>query len=168
MSSLPNEIFSDITNFLPNDDITDLMLLSKTFNALLTPRLKKIDQAKKRMKEVFENEEQSIVDNGTFEVIENRIVVNCMTCDDSHMLKTFDILKEGMSLERFDDTTFLRILGALVAMPKFRQEYNISFKLARHYILHITIFELLNGPGYVDDVLRIWENVLRTEEKQIF
>ncbi|KAI1706846.1 hypothetical protein Ddc_15113 [Ditylenchus destructor] len=44
MSSLPNEIFSDVTNFLPNDDITDLMLMSKTFNALVTPRLKKINQ----------------------------------------------------------------------------------------------------------------------------
>ncbi|KAI1707489.1 hypothetical protein Ddc_14774 [Ditylenchus destructor] len=44
MSSLPNEIFADLTNFLPNDDITDLMLLSRTFNTLVTPRLKKIDQ----------------------------------------------------------------------------------------------------------------------------
>ncbi|KAI1700819.1 hypothetical protein Ddc_17928 [Ditylenchus destructor] len=44
MSSLPNDIFYHVTNFLPNDDITDLMLLSRTFNALVTSRLQKIDQ----------------------------------------------------------------------------------------------------------------------------
>ncbi|KAI1700949.1 hypothetical protein DdX_16387 [Ditylenchus destructor] len=44
MSSLPNEILYNISNFLPNDDITDLMLMSRNFNALVTLRLKKIDQ----------------------------------------------------------------------------------------------------------------------------
>ncbi|KAI1703815.1 hypothetical protein DdX_14651 [Ditylenchus destructor] len=42
---IPNEVFSDITNFLPNDDITDLMLMSWNFNALVTPRLRRIVQA---------------------------------------------------------------------------------------------------------------------------
>ncbi|KAI1701766.1 RWD domain-containing protein [Ditylenchus destructor] len=44
MCSLPNEVFSVITNFLPNDDIIDLMFLSRNFNTLVTPRLKQIDE----------------------------------------------------------------------------------------------------------------------------
>ncbi|KAI1700818.1 hypothetical protein Ddc_17927 [Ditylenchus destructor] len=112
MSSLPSEIFSNITNFLPTDNITDLMLLSRKFNAVVTPRLKKIDQAKKRMKETFENDDKLL----------NSLVTATLN---TGML---DELKERMSLERFDDTTFVRILMALVAMPKFREEYNVSGK----------------------------------------
>ncbi|KAI1699570.1 hypothetical protein Ddc_18514 [Ditylenchus destructor] len=143
MSSLPNEIFTNITDFLPNDDITDLMFLSKKFNALVTPRLQKIDEemttmnqsiksfmpvstpdtdntwitqlnlkrfkpigsnAKKRMKEVFEK----------------RVVHRNCICD----IHGLEVVKKGMSLERFDFPTFLRILGALIATLKFCQEYN--------------------------------------------
>ncbi|KAI1697112.1 hypothetical protein DdX_18675 [Ditylenchus destructor] len=55
MSSLPNEIFFDISNFLPNDDITDLMLMSRTFNALVTPRLQKINQEMTTMNQSIES-----------------------------------------------------------------------------------------------------------------
>ncbi|KAI1704926.1 hypothetical protein Ddc_15945 [Ditylenchus destructor] len=144
MSSLPTDIFYNITNFLPNDDITDLMLMSRTFNALVTPRLKKIDKdranmnqslatlmplptpenkdvwvtqlnpkrflpigsvAKKRMKELFAN---------------NQVV------DDCFRQGAFDILKKGMSLERFDDATFMCILSIFATSPEFCQEYNAS------------------------------------------
>ncbi|KAI1701404.1 hypothetical protein Ddc_17628 [Ditylenchus destructor] len=160
---LPNEIFFNITNFLPNDDITDLMLLSRKFNALVTPRLQKIDQematmdqsvesfipspepeptdrgwisqlkrfvpigskAKKRMKEVFENQEDF-----------QNFLVNVSTHfrwigSTAEGIVKFDSYKKRMSLERFDDTTFLQILGILVAIPKIRQECNISPKFAR-------------------------------------
>ncbi|KAI1700966.1 UDP-glucoronosyl and UDP-glucosyl transferase domain-containing protein [Ditylenchus destructor] len=150
MSFLPNEIVYDITNFLPNDDITDQMLMSRNFNVLVTPRLKKIDQemttmnqsiesfmpspapadnewipqlnlkrfepigseAKKRMKKVFENRTD---------------IIDCLfKINNPDMRSTLlPRLKKEMSLERFDDPTFLRILGALIAQPKFRQEYNV-------------------------------------------
>ncbi|KAI1713256.1 hypothetical protein Ddc_12016 [Ditylenchus destructor] len=154
MSSLPNEIFSDITNFLPNDDITDQMLMSRTFNALVTPRLQKIDQematmnqsieyeeiiapnpiddvcccfrclaalnlkrfepigseAKKRMKEVFENQTEFLY------------LLSIATLDTGML----DGIKTGMSLERFDDETFLRILSVLVSVPKFCEEHKIK------------------------------------------
>ncbi|KAI1706845.1 hypothetical protein Ddc_15112 [Ditylenchus destructor] len=187
MSSLPNEIFSDVTNFLPNDDITDLMLMSKTFNALVTPRLKKINQemstmdqsiksfmpspapdptdckwisqlnlerfkpigseAKKRMQKVFENERE--LPN----FLRNATLGNYL----------FDRLKERMSLERFDDETFLRILGALVSMPKFRKEYNISYKSGKLIIniaieLRMQLSYLINfdfGDAFAD-IRRIW------------
>ncbi|KAI1700814.1 macrophage migration inhibitory factor (MIF) domain-containing protein [Ditylenchus destructor] len=75
MFSLPNEIFSDITNFLPNDDITDLMLVEKLQRScdsafaknqsgewIVQLNLKKFEpigsEAKKRMKKAFENEER--------------------------------------------------------------------------------------------------------------
>ncbi|KAI1704927.1 hypothetical protein Ddc_15946 [Ditylenchus destructor] len=155
MSSLPNEIFFDITNFLPNDDITDLMLLSRTFNAHVTPRLKKINEdmatmnqsiksfmsslapknesewishrkrflpigsvAKKRMKKLFAN---------------NQVIEDCFCKFDEKQeldIGTFDILKKGMSLERFDDTTFLHIMYGLVSIPEFCQEYNVKCHFA--------------------------------------
>ncbi|KAI1731120.1 hypothetical protein Ddc_03849 [Ditylenchus destructor] len=55
MSFLPNEIFLDMTNFLPNNDITDLMLLSRKFNAFVTPRLQKIDQEMATMNQTIES-----------------------------------------------------------------------------------------------------------------
>ncbi|KAI1700822.1 hypothetical protein Ddc_17931 [Ditylenchus destructor] len=156
MSSLPNDIFYNVTNFLPNDDITDLMLLSRTFNALVTSRLQKIDQematmdqsvksfipstapvstdnkwnvqlylkrfepigspAKKRMKKVFENQT-------AFLYRLRYATLNIGMLDD---------LKERMSLERFDDSTFMRILKALLTVPKFREEYNISYETGKH------------------------------------
>ncbi|KAI1700964.1 hypothetical protein DdX_16403 [Ditylenchus destructor] len=145
MSSFPNETFFDITNFLPNDDITDLMLMSKTFNVFVTPRLKKIDhematmnqsitsfmpmptpnitireyfsrlnlkrfepigsKAKKRMKELFENEDDLL----------NRLW-------NSYRNGTLSSLKEVMSLERFDDLSFVFIFRAFV------KEYSNSIK----------------------------------------
>ncbi|KAI1695993.1 hypothetical protein DdX_19284 [Ditylenchus destructor] len=139
-SSLPNEIFADLTRFLPNSGITDLMLMSRKFNALVTPRLKKIDQgivpdpahawisplnlkqyepigsaAKKRMREVFEKEEDDLL--------------NCLrrAGDWKVPLKKF---KEKMSLQRFDDATFLRILNTLLSNPEFRRKYNVSRNMA--------------------------------------
>ncbi|KAI1713349.1 hypothetical protein Ddc_12004 [Ditylenchus destructor] len=105
MSALPNEISFDITNFLPNDDVTDLMLVSRNFNALVTPRLQKINEAKKRMKDIF----QSL---------------------SGYRYESLVRVKERMSLERFDDATFLHILSALLSKPEFRQEYNISQDVA--------------------------------------
>ncbi|KAI1699521.1 hypothetical protein DdX_17274 [Ditylenchus destructor] len=160
MASLPNEIFYDMTNFLPNDDIIDLMLLSRNFNGLVAPRLRKIDQematmdqsvkslfspsalhpgseyiseqnlkriepvgskAKKRMKEVFEDKKelQDCLGNATL---------------NTGML---DGLKKRMSLERFGDATFLRILKALFTTPKFLQDYNISLNISYICRLHI-------------------------------
>ncbi|KAI1700942.1 hypothetical protein DdX_16379 [Ditylenchus destructor] len=179
MSSLPNEIFYNITNFLPNDDITDLMLMSRNFNAHVTPRLKKIDEematvnqtiesfmpsptpeatdnewisqlnlkrfepigseAKKLMKEVFTRIEEFDI---SFDNVESRLTVNIE-------------LKKRMSLERFDDETFLRILWALLAQPKFRQEYNVSLEFACFLTTpagHNNHF----GDDRFDDVLRIW------------
>ncbi|KAI1701409.1 hypothetical protein Ddc_17633 [Ditylenchus destructor] len=172
MSSLPNEIFSDITNFLPNDDITDLMHLSRNFNAFVTPRLKKIDEdratmnqsiesfmpsptpendcdwipqlnlkqfepigskAKKQVKKVLENEENSKFFNGFL-----------------------DRLKKGMSLDRFDEPSFLRILGALVSTPKFRQDYSIPFELAYNYLQTIHLIVRYGCGEEHDDVYRIW------------
>ncbi|KAI1699566.1 hypothetical protein Ddc_18510 [Ditylenchus destructor] len=141
MSSLPNEIFFNITNFLPNDDITDLMLMSRKFNALVTPRLQKINQEmttmnqsiKSPMHEVDDYEWISQLDLKTFEPIGSKAK--------ERMKQTFEILcreskedllryKKGMSLERFDDDTFLHILDALLSKPIFRQVYNISLDMA--------------------------------------
>ncbi|KAI1695987.1 hypothetical protein DdX_19278 [Ditylenchus destructor] len=208
MSSLPNEIFYNITNFLPNDDITDLMLMSRNFNALVTPRLKKIEQeiatmnqsvesfmpspapdrsdhewisqlnlerfepigyeasylskfadpevnilskfqAKKRMREVFENH------------VELRDCVTNMTIP-SVRATMLPRLKERMSLDRFDDPSFLRIVGALVAKPKFRQEYNVPSMLPR--IMTLCYLELAqHGPIYpnVDEMKELYIDVLR-------
>ncbi|KAI1703830.1 hypothetical protein DdX_14669 [Ditylenchus destructor] len=181
MSPLPNEIVAVITNFLPNDDITDLMLLSRNFNALVTPRLEKFNQematmdqhiksfmpipapdptdcewisqldlkrfepigseAKKRMREVFEKEEDDLL--------------NCLrrAGDWNAPLDTF---KEAMSLERYDDATFLRILSALLSKPGFREEYNVSLDLAR-YIKFLCNLRLDVRYGRTfRDVKRIW------------
>ncbi|KAI1707495.1 hypothetical protein Ddc_14780 [Ditylenchus destructor] len=153
MSSIPNEVLSVITRFLADDHVADLILLSRNFNAHVTPRLKKIDEematmnqsiksftpfpapdstdnewisqldlkrflpigseAKKQMKKVFEN----YVDlRDSLGYTENPDVRS----------RLLPILKKRMSLERFDDPTFLRIVGALIATPKFRQEYNVE------------------------------------------
>ncbi|KAI1701408.1 hypothetical protein Ddc_17632 [Ditylenchus destructor] len=197
MSSLPNEILSVLANFLPNDDITDLMLLSRNFNNLVTPRLKEIDQdmttmeqhiesfmpadaihlcdhhrqpghdihetddnewipqlnlkqfepigsvAKKRAKEVFENEKNSVT-----KILEHEEKDPQFAFD---MLKR---LKKGMSLERFGDISFLRILAALVSVPKFRQEYNISFIWAKHFLMYLIVCLSLS-ESFVD-VHRMW------------
>ncbi|KAI1699516.1 hypothetical protein DdX_17268 [Ditylenchus destructor] len=189
MSSLPNEIFYNVTKFLPNDDITDLMLLSKKFNVLVTPRLRKIDQematmdqsidsfmpspapehadrewisqlnlkrfepigskAKKRMKQVFENEKdfQNFLVNVSshFRSTSHFRIISGST---ALGIAKLDSYKEIMSLERLDDLSFLQILGVLVAMPKFRQEYNISAKFARCIHMEmVTIYSILNNTS---------------------
>ncbi|KAI1699567.1 hypothetical protein Ddc_18511 [Ditylenchus destructor] len=63
MSSLPNEISFDITNFLPNDDITDLMLMSRKFNAFVTPRLKKINEDRATMNQSIKSPVPEINDD---------------------------------------------------------------------------------------------------------
>ncbi|KAI1699569.1 hypothetical protein Ddc_18513 [Ditylenchus destructor] len=171
--SLPSDIFYNVTNFLPNDDIADLMLLSKTFNVFVTPRLRKIDQemaitnqsiksfmpsptpkrndnkwvsqlnlkkfepidsvAKKAMKEVFFNDDDF-----------KYLVSNTMGIT----LHTFDQFKESLSLERFDDPTSLRILGALLATPNFRQEYNVPHKHAYKFVQWLN---LLHHDDSFDD-----------------
>ncbi|KAI1695990.1 hypothetical protein DdX_19281 [Ditylenchus destructor] len=152
MSSLPNEIFADVTNFLPNNDITDLMLMSRTFNALVTPRLQKIDQEMSTMNQSIksfmpmpapdpaDNEWITKLDLKRFlpigseakkpmkKLIKNTKFVQYCLCNVHHpdvRNGKLQRLKRKMSLERFDDPTFLRILGALIAIPEFRQEYNI-------------------------------------------
>ncbi|KAI1703441.1 hypothetical protein Ddc_16549 [Ditylenchus destructor] len=55
MFYLPNEVLSVITKFLPNDDVIDLMLLSRNFNALVTPRLREIDQEMSNMNQSIES-----------------------------------------------------------------------------------------------------------------
>ncbi|KAI1697117.1 macrophage migration inhibitory factor (MIF) domain-containing protein [Ditylenchus destructor] len=70
--------------------------------------------AKKRMKDAFKDDEK-------FKNHLRDITLN------NGML---DGLKERMSLERFDDRTFFRILAALVSVPKFREENNISESLS--------------------------------------
>ncbi|KAI1699936.1 hypothetical protein DdX_17029 [Ditylenchus destructor] len=179
MSSLPNEIFSDMTKFLPNDDITDLMHMSRKFNALVTPRLKKIDQEMTTMNQSIKSFMASTVTDDDdewisqlnlkrFEPIGSKAKkamkevfakvddLKCL-CDGSMALghDTLDRFKEGMSLERFDDATFLRILGALVATPKFRQEYNVPFEFADDFVLTL-LFRYQNYYGRFDDVERIW------------
>ncbi|KAI1697119.1 hypothetical protein DdX_18682 [Ditylenchus destructor] len=162
MSSLPNEIFSDITNFLPNDDITDLMLMSRTFNTLVTPRLQKIHEwisqlnlkrfepigsaAKKRMKDMFENEEE----------FRNHLSSATIGCDIGMLDEILDGLKERMSLERFDNLTFLCILSALVSVPKFREEYNIS-KSTGLICVHMASYEYNRNFETCEDMLRIWK-----------
>ncbi|KAI1703831.1 hypothetical protein DdX_14670 [Ditylenchus destructor] len=150
MSSLPNEIFSDITNFLPNDDITDLMLMSRNFNAHVTPRLKKIDQEMATTDQSIESfmpsPEPDPTDNEWISQLNLKKFLQIGT-EAKKRLKEFlmnekiDFLtsflpqvfryKEKMSLERFDDKTFLYILCVLIAMPNFRQEYNISQDAAK-------------------------------------
>ncbi|KAI1707488.1 hypothetical protein Ddc_14773 [Ditylenchus destructor] len=138
MSALPNEIFSDMTKFLPNDDITDLMLMSRTFNALVTPRLQKINQDLTTMNQSIKSPVPEINDDKwiaqlnlkRFEPIGSvtkKRAKNAFERFRNGEMKVDEMaLKERMSLERFDDVTFLRILAALVATPKFREEYNIS------------------------------------------
>ncbi|KAI1699931.1 hypothetical protein DdX_17024 [Ditylenchus destructor] len=184
MSFLPNEIFYDITNFLPNDDITDQMLLSRNFNALVTPRLQKIDQEMTTMNQSIEsfmpspapadNEWIFQLNLKRFEpigseakqrmktVLENRDDVrDCLlNIEKSDMRSTLlPKLKERMSLERFDDPTFLRILGALIAQPKFRQEYNVWPKFPRAMLACFMLIELygIYPNASFDDVKRILE-----------
>ncbi|KAI1707498.1 hypothetical protein Ddc_14783 [Ditylenchus destructor] len=183
MSSFPNEIFYNITNFLPNDDIADLMLMSRNFNALVTPRLRKIDQqmatmnqsiesfmplpapepsnnvwisqlnlkrfepigsqAKKRLTEAF----YRINLNNLLELI--RLILkdrNRLPCHE----EMIDKYKEIMSLERYDTATFVRILCALIATPKFRQDYKIPIKFAHH------IWWAISSNERFDDVARIY------------
>ncbi|KAI1699568.1 hypothetical protein Ddc_18512 [Ditylenchus destructor] len=189
MSSLPNEIFADLTNFLPNDDVTDLMLLSKKFNALVTRRLQKIDEdraimnqsidtflpspapeytndgwisqlnlkrfepigskAKNQVKQLFENNKEF---EKCFHKLDGELELD---------IGTLDSLKEKMSLERFDDPTFLRILFTLVALPKFRQEYNISNEFAKYFHKWLYQFAIRLqfhlSFSYYSDVTRIWK-----------
>ncbi|KAI1699562.1 hypothetical protein Ddc_18506 [Ditylenchus destructor] len=185
MSYLPNEIYSDITNFLPNDDITDLMFVSLKFNALVTSRLRKINEEMATVNRSIEsfmpkptpdhadNEWISLLNFKKFEPIgteaknlmkemfdNEKDVMNCLRKTENLYMRSEKLqkLKEGMSLERFDNSTFVRILGALVSIPKFRQEYNISRKLA-HWINRIIAF-LFHHNTYLDtifdDVRRIW------------
>ncbi|KAI1694007.1 hypothetical protein DdX_20340 [Ditylenchus destructor] len=142
MSSLPSEIFSDITNFLPNDDITDLMLMAKTFNALVTPRLKKIDEDRATMNQSIKSPVPEIKDGEWIAQLDLKRFEPIGSVAKKRMKDVIERicieelkweimgLKEVMSLERFDDATFLRILWALLAKPEFRQEYNISQEAA--------------------------------------
>ncbi|KAI1701412.1 hypothetical protein Ddc_17636 [Ditylenchus destructor] len=163
MSYLLNEIFYDITKFLPNDDIADLMLLSRNFNALVTPRLKQIDKEMATMNQSI----KSFISIKSFyltgpgakwitdlnlkrfepigskakkqmkRVLENEkeflAFLRNATIDNGMLEK----LKEKMSFERFDDRTFIGILDALVSTPKFRQDYNISLKFSKLYTLEV-------------------------------
>ncbi|KAI1703814.1 hypothetical protein DdX_14650 [Ditylenchus destructor] len=169
---LPNEIFSDLANFLPNDDMTDLMLLSRTFHAIIHPRLHKIDEEMSTKDQHIESfmpspapdtdrEWISQLDLQRFEpigsVAKNRMKEAFGNRDDflrslwnaTNGIDSFVRLKQRLSLERFDDATFLRILGAMVAMPKFRQEYKISYPFAQTILPYTK-----RNRG--DDVLRIW------------
>ncbi|KAI1707490.1 hypothetical protein Ddc_14775 [Ditylenchus destructor] len=177
MSSLPNEILRDLTNFLDNDDITDRMLLSRNFNAVVTPRLLKIDQEMATMNQSIksfmpsptpdhtDNEWISQLDLKRFEPIgseaKNRmeeafgykyylphIIRDAKKYSNFGMLKH---VKKRMSLERFKDKTFMRILGALLATPEFLEEYNVSDNYAR------TITSFANKYyGPFNDVVRMW------------
>ncbi|KAI1707493.1 hypothetical protein Ddc_14778 [Ditylenchus destructor] len=152
MSSLPNEIFSNISNFLPNDDITDLMLLSRNFNALVTPRLQKIDEEMTTMNQSIKSPTSQVTDGEwisqlnlkQFEPIgynakkQMRRSLAILRQDMVNTTEKWNIInvvrfKERMSLERFDDATFLHILIALLSRPEFRQEYNISQHLGNHF-----------------------------------
>ncbi|KAI1699563.1 hypothetical protein Ddc_18507 [Ditylenchus destructor] len=99
-------------------------------------------KAKKAMKKVFAND----------------VDFKCL-CNGSMVLgrDTFDRFKEGLSLERFDDATFLRILGALVATPKFRQDFNVPFELAHDFIYVCLSCLYENYFGSFDDVILIWQ-----------
>ncbi|KAI1703444.1 hypothetical protein Ddc_16552 [Ditylenchus destructor] len=159
MSSLPNEIFYDITNFLPYDDITDLMHLSRKFNALVTPRLKKIGEEMATMNQSIESfmpepvptdyEWISQLNLKRFEPIGSVAKKRMKEFFEDNAENDFlnwqarrrkvslelrqislEKCKKRTSLERFDNPTFLRILSALVSKPKFRQEYKIPQDLA--------------------------------------
>ncbi|KAI1699520.1 hypothetical protein DdX_17273 [Ditylenchus destructor] len=175
MSSLPNEIFSDMTKFLPNDNITDLMLMSRNFNALVTPRLKKIDEEMATMNQSIgsfmpspapENDHEWIpqLNLKRFEPIGSKakkrvkeVLENEKNLNENHVFDgMIDRLKEGMSLDRFDNISFLRILGALISTPKFRQEYNIPFELAYYFSLTLTLILDSRYDEFHDDVHRIW------------
>ncbi|KAI1703446.1 hypothetical protein Ddc_16554 [Ditylenchus destructor] len=157
MSYLPNEIVSVITNFLPNDDITDLMVMSRNFNAFVTPRLKKIDQEMSTMnqsiKSFMPSPEPSPFDHdwirqlnlNKFEPIgsvakkrmkeffednaENDFLNWVRGVGDLGQI-SLEKCKKRTSLERFNNPTFLRVLCALISRPKFRQEYKIPRDLA--------------------------------------
>ncbi|KAI1695988.1 hypothetical protein DdX_16391 [Ditylenchus destructor] len=149
MCPFPTEVLSVITNFLPIDDITDLMLLSKQFSALAAPRLRPIDEEMATMNQSIKsflpvgNEWISQLDFKRFlpigsqaknrmkSVFENRYLRVCLGNIENSDLRATMLprIKERMSLERFDDPTFLRILGALIARPEFRQEYNVCTNL---------------------------------------
>ncbi|KAI1701658.1 f-box-like domain-containing protein [Ditylenchus destructor] len=163
MSSLPNEIFCDIANFLPNDDITDLMLTSRTFNSLVTPRLRKIDQEMATLNQSIKSPVREVTDCEWISQMNLKRFEPIGSAAKKRMKQVFEILgnrresnddilrfKEGMSLERFGDATFLRILNALLSKPEFRREYNISLHLAESIQLscniHLTfvILEQLN------------------------
>ncbi|KAI1692595.1 hypothetical protein DdX_21165 [Ditylenchus destructor] len=270
MSSLPNDIFYNITNFLPNDDITDLMLMSRNFNAHVTLRLKKIDQEMATMNQCIKsfmpnpvpkddcewipqlnlkrfepigsklyagrwndgqedgiddgmdvaagwkpavmiagpwkpsnwnasrwkrsNPEMSTMNQSIksftsspaptdnewipqlnlkrFEPIgsaaKNQMKKtfqdrnNFLSCFEHIRLELLDKFKKGLSLERFDDLTFLRILMAFVATPRFRQKYSFSGLSALLITHHANCFrekyENFFGPfnETFDDVRRIW------------
>ncbi|KAI1704929.1 hypothetical protein Ddc_15948 [Ditylenchus destructor] len=186
MSSLPNEIFSDLTNFLPNDDITDLMLLSRKFNALVTPRLRRINEDRATMNQTIESfmptpapedhdEWISQLNLKRFKPIGSvakkrmkKLLANVREFEDCFHkfydkreidIGTFDILKEGMSLERFDDTTFLRILFTLVSTPQFRQEYNVPTDLSdplRACLIFIVVVPNQIPSSHFEDVVRIF------------
>ncbi|KAI1704930.1 hypothetical protein Ddc_15949 [Ditylenchus destructor] len=156
MSSVPNEIFGNITNFLPNDDITDLMLLSRTFNAHVTPRLRRINEDRTTMNQTIESFETTPTSEDAdewvaqlnlkrFEPIGSvakkrmkELLVNIQEFEDCFHkfnekpeldIGTFDRIKQGMSLERFDDAAFLHIMFAFVSTPEFCQETrNLVFR----------------------------------------
>ncbi|KAI1706749.1 hypothetical protein Ddc_15158 [Ditylenchus destructor] len=185
MSSLPSEIFYNITNFLPNDDITDLMFLSRNFNALVTPRLRKIDQEMATINQHFDSflpspapetdhEWISKLNLKRFEPIGSHAkklmtklmndgFLNCVRYSmgwmgEEERPELLEIAKRRMFLERFGDTTFIRIMGALVATPKFRKKYNVSNRFADSYhcILGFPLLLSTIYPANFDDVRRIW------------
>ncbi|KAI1700817.1 hypothetical protein Ddc_17926 [Ditylenchus destructor] len=190
MSSLLSEIFFDITKFLPNDDITDLMLLSRKFNALVVPRLQKIDQEMSTMNqsiksfmpspapEPTDNEWISQLNLKRFEPIGskakklmrkafmNQVVIQyCLVNVEDSDAQTWMLqkLKKEMFLERFDDPSFLRIFGALIATPKFRQEYNVSRKLLRYiemFYIQLAMRNIYPNDSFVDmlQILSFYKN----------
>ncbi|KAI1703832.1 hypothetical protein DdX_14671 [Ditylenchus destructor] len=181
MFYLPNEVLSVITNFLSNDDITDLMLLSRNFNALVTPRLKNINQemsARNLSIESFmpkpvetDNEWISQLDLKRFEPIGFKAKKQMKEFfekvdDDDDFLKclrkagdqnaSLDRFKKIMSLERFNDPTFLRVLCTLISIPEFRVEYNVTWSLTS-YIHFLCKQRLENRYSQTfRDVKRIW------------
>ncbi|KAI1700950.1 hypothetical protein DdX_16388 [Ditylenchus destructor] len=162
MSFLPNEIFCDVANFLPNNDVTDLMLTSRTFNSLVTPRLKKIDQEMSTMNQSIKSPVREVTDCEWISQMNLKRFEPIGSAAKERMRDAFEVLrnresnndilrfKERMSLERFGDATYLRILNALLSKAEFRQEYEISQDLAEYIQLscniHLTfvILEQLN------------------------
>ncbi|KAI1703833.1 hypothetical protein DdX_14672 [Ditylenchus destructor] len=180
MYFLPSEVLIIITNFLPNDGITDLMLLSRNFNALVTPRLKNIDQEMATMNQSITSFKPKLkpelsdcewipqLNLERFEpigfVAKRRMKEAFKRIEDAFLHCShyagervpLERFKERMSLERFKDATFLRIFSALVSRPKFREEYKIRLDMSNY--IH-SVCEFVLETRYSEtchDLKRIW------------